>query len=182
MGDQYTGIDDTLREFIEAQRLFFVATAPLSADQHVNASPKGLDTLRVLGPSRVAYLDHHGSGAETIAHLRENGRIVIMLCAFAGPPRIVRLHGRGRVLVPMDADYVRLRPHFPADHAGRTIIDVAVTRVSTSCGFGVPLYEYVGDRRQLTDWAARKGREGLQDYRLRRNAHSIDGLPALDEE
>ena len=182
MGDIHPGIDTALREFIEAQRMFFVATAPLSAEQHVNLSPKGLDTLRVLGPTRVAYLDHHGSGAETIAHLCENGRIVLMVCAFADQPRIVRLHGRGRVLVPADEDYVRLRHLFADDHEGRTIIDVSVTRVSTSCGFGVPLYEYVGDRRQLTDWAARKGPDGLRDYMHRRNAVSIDGLPAIDPE
>jgi hypothetical protein len=160
--------------------MFFVATAPLSSDQHLNLSPKGLDTLRVLGPTRVAYLDHHGSGAETIAHLRENGRIVLMLCALTGPPRIARLHGQGRVLMPGDPLYVALRPLFPAVHEGRAIVDISVTRVSTSCGFGVPLYDYAGDRQQLTDWATRKGQAGLRDYMHRKNAVSIDGLPAID--
>ncbi|MCC7007922.1 MAG: pyridoxamine 5'-phosphate oxidase family protein [Acidobacteria bacterium] len=179
MGDVHPGIDNTLRAFIEAQHVFFVATAPLSAEQHVNVSPKGLDALRVLGPHRVAYLDHHGSGAETVAHLRENGRIVLMLCAFTGAPRIVRLHGRGRVLTPDAGDFQTLRPLFPPAHQGRTIVDVEVTRVSTSCGFGVPLYDYVDDRSQLVDWARRKGDSGLRDYCRRKNAASIDGLPAM---
>jgi len=180
MGKIFDGIDAPLRAFIEAQRVFFVGTAPLSAAGHVNVSPKGLDTLRVLAPTTVAYLDHVGSGAETIAHLRENKRIVIMICAFGGSPRIVRLHGRGRVIEPHDDEYVRLRRLYPAGPPeGRSIIHVALDRVSDSCGYGVPLYTYDGERAQLASWCARKGEEGLEAYQVDKNSESIDGLPAL---
>jgi hypothetical protein len=179
MGKTIDGIDDQLRAFIGAQRMFFVATAPLDTAGHVNVSPKGLDTFRILGPRQVAYLDYVGSGAETIAHLRENGRIVMMWCAFEGPPKIVRLHGRGEVLVPSDADYHRLRPHFAAQPDARTIIVVSVQRVASSCGFGVPLYRFEGNRSQLPDWADRKGERGLRDYQRRNNVESIDGLAAV---
>jgi hypothetical protein len=179
MGRLYEEIDAGLQAFIEAQRLFFVATAPLDASGHVNLSPKGLDTFRVLGPSQVAYLDHVGSGAETIAHLKENRRIVMMWCAFQGPPRIVRLHGRGEVLEPRCAEYQRLRPLFPETPSGRAIVLVVVDRISDSCGFGVPLYEFQGARSQLAAWAGRKGAEGLRQYQAETNTVSIDGLPAV---
>ena len=180
MGKLYDEIDDGLRAFILAQRMFFVATAPLDGGGHVNLSPKGLDTLRVLGPRRIAYLDHVGSGSETIAHLSENGRIVLMWCALEGSPRILRLHGRGEVLAPHDTEYQRLRPLFPATPAGgRTIIVVTVQRIATSCGFGVPLYRFERDRSQLPDWADRKGAEGLRQYQRAKNATSIDVLPAV---
>lgn len=179
MGKTFGEIDDDLRAFIGAQQMFFVATAPLETTGHVNVSPKGLDTLRILGPRHVAYLDYVGSGAETIAHLRENGRIALMWCAFDGPPKIVRLHGRGVVLVPHDAEYQRLRPLFPAQPDGRTIIVVSVERVASSCGFGVPLYRFERSRSQLPDWADRKGGQGLRDYQRAKNATSIDGLPAV---
>jgi hypothetical protein len=178
MGKLYPDIDDRLRAFIEAQHLFFVATAPLGAVGHVNLSPKGLDSFRIVGPREVAYLDHVGSGAETIAHLRENGRIVVMLCAFEGAPRIVRLHGRGRVLEPQDAGFAALRERF-APGPARALIAVDVERISDSCGYGVPLYEYVGERTQLEAWSDRKGGEGLLAYQQKHNARSIDGLPAL---
>ena len=179
MGKLYEQIDAGLQAFIEAQRLFFVATAPLDGAGHINLSPKGLDTFRVLGANEVAYLDHVGSGAETIAHLKENHRIVMMLCAFEGPPRIVRLHGRGKVLEPQCAEYERLRPLFPQNPPGRAIILVAVDRISDSCGFGVPLYAYHGERPQLAAWADRKGPEGLRQYQAEKNEASIDGLPAV---
>lgn len=179
MGRVYDGIDAGLREFIEAQRMFFVATAPLHAGGHVNISPKGLDTFRILGPDRVAYLDYVGSGAETIAHVRENRRIALMWCAFEGPPRIVRLHGRGEILEPETAGYQQLLSLFPASRAPRAIIAVTVNRVSQSCGFGVPLYEFQGERSQLDDWARRKSPDALQDYQLDKNARSIDDLPAV---
>jgi hypothetical protein len=178
MGKVFERIDAALEEFIGAQRMFFVATAPGDGG-HINLSPKGLDTLRVLNPHTLAYLDYVGSGAETIAHLRENGRIVLMLCAFQGPPRIVRLHGTGTVWEPEDQDYRRLRPLFPAEPAGRSIVSIAVNRISDSCGFGVPLYAFDRHRSQLADWAARKGDEGLQRYQQEKNRVSIDGLPAL---
>ena len=159
--------------------MFFVATAPLDATGHVNLSPKGLATFRVLGPHNVAYLDHVGSGAETIAHLKENHRIVMMWCAFQGPPRIVRLHGHGDVLEPRSAEYRRLRRLFPESPSGRAIILVEVDRISDSCGFGVPLYEFQGERSQLAAWAGRKGPKGLRKYQAEKNQASIDGLPAV---
>jgi predicted pyridoxine 5'-phosphate oxidase superfamily flavin-nucleotide-binding protein len=180
MADLHTEIDDDLRAFIQAQRMFFVATAPLDAGGHVNLSPKGLDTLRILGPTKVAYLDHVGSGSETIAQLKENGRIVLMWCALEGPPKILRLHGRGEVLMPHDAEFQQLRPLFPAAPAeARAVIMVTVQRVATSCGFGVPLYRFQRERSQIPDWAERKGAEGLREYQRLKNATSIDGLPAV---
>lgn len=179
MAKTYPEIDERLRRFIEAQHLFFVATAPLSADGHVNLSPKGLDSLRILNSQEIAYLDYVGSGAETIAHLRENGRIVIMLCAFEGPPNIVRLHGRGSVLKPPDPEYESLRSKFPPDAAARALIRVRLDRISDSCGFGVPLYEFLGERSQLDAWSAHKGPDGLAAYQREKNARSLDGLAAL---
>lgn len=179
MGKVHESIDDRVRAFIEAQKVFFVATAPLDEAGHINLSPKGLDALRVLGPRTVAYLDHVGSGAETIAHLRENGRIVLMWCAFEGPPMILRAHGHGEVLEPADAAYVRLRGLFPSEPAGRAIIRVEIERLSDSCGFGVPLYVFSSQRSQLPAWAERKGEAGLMGYQREKNRLSIDGLPAL---
>jgi hypothetical protein len=182
MGKVYTELDDGLREFIGEQRVFFVATAPLSADGHVNLSPKGLDTFRVLGPRRVAYLDLTGSGVETLAHLRENGRMTLMFCAFNGPPRILRLFGRGRAFEPGDEGWEEVRRGFP-DYAGtRSVVVLEVERIADSCGYAVPLYEYVGERRQLTDWAERKGVDGLRRYRSEKNRRSLDGLPGLRRE
>lgn len=173
-------IDQRLKEFIEAQHVFFVATAPSGPDGHVNVSPKGIEALRVRGPREVAYADYPGSGIETVAHLRENGRIVIMLCAFAGPPRVVRLHGRGVALEPQDAGFEELRFQLgPEAMPTRSIIRVEVERVSDSCGFGVPLYQFQEQRTQLTRWAEKKGAEGLRDYELRKNAQSVDGLIGL---
>lgn len=179
MGKLFGQIDATLQAFIEAQRMFFVATAPLDATGHINVSPKGLDTFRVLDANNVAYLDHVGSGAETIAHLKENRRIVVMLCAFEGPPRIVRLHGQGEVLEPRSAEYELLRPLFPDGPPPRAIIRVTVDRISDSCGFGVPHYEFQDERPQLVAWAWRKGAAGLSKYQAEKNAASIDGLPAV---
>ena len=190
MGRIYEHIDDHLRKWIAGQSMFFVATAPSSADGHVNVSPKGpIGSLRVLGPRTVAYLDIYGSGAETIAHLRENGRIVVMLCAFSGPPRIVRLHGRGKVLRPGDGGFDALLeqaafedPSIP--EARRSIVRVDVARISDSCGYGVPLMQYEGRRPHSTLSARKrlrtKGSEGYEAYVVRRNARSLDGLPALD--
>jgi len=172
-------IDDRLQRFIESQPVFFVATAPLSADGHVNLSPKGLGHVHVLAPDRVAYLDLVGSGAETIAHLRENGRIVLMFCAFEGAPNILRLHGRGRVVEPADADFDDLATRIGEAPGARSIIEVTVARVAESCGYGVPLMETVGTRDQLPKWAEKKGREGVVAYEREHNLASIDGLPAL---
>jgi hypothetical protein len=191
MGKIFDEIDDKLAAWIGAQQLFFVATAPSGDGGHVNCSPKGpIESLRVLGPRRVAYLDLVGSGAETIAHLRENGRIVIMLCAFAGPPRILRLHGRGRYVVPPDAEFDELsalfeiREAFTTGPAQRSIVVVDVERVADSCGYGVPMMEPAGDRPQQALWVERKlaqgGPDAIAAYRAEHNARSIDGLPALD--
>jgi hypothetical protein len=179
MGKIHDGIDQTIREFIERQLVFFVATAPLDGSGRVNVSPKGLDTFRVLGPREVVYLDYVGSGSETIAHVRENGRITIMFCAFEGPPKIIRLHGRADVVEPTDPSFLELRPLFGSSSEVRSLIRVAVDRVADSCGFGVPRYSAEGPRTQLVDWAERKGVDGLNEYQLRNNARSIDGLPAL---
>jgi hypothetical protein len=179
MGRTFEQIDARLEEFIRAQRVFFVATAPLAVNGHVNLSPKGLDTLRVLDTHTLAYLDYVGSGAETIAHLRENGRIVVMVCAFEGPPRIVRFHGRGEVLEPHEAGFRSLRGLFPEQPAARTIVRIAVSRIAESCGYGVPLLAFQGHRPQLRDWADRKGEKGLLQYQKEKNSVSIDGLPAL---
>ena len=179
MGKLFEIIDDGLRAFIEAQKIFFVATAPAAAGGHINLSPKGLDSLRILGPRTVGYLDLTGSGVETIAHLKENGRIVIMLCAFEGPPRIVRLQGRGTAIEPQDEKYAALLEHFTPMPGMRAIIRVEVGRISDSCGTGVPLYRYENQRSQLITGAERKGETGIREYQRKNNASSIDGLPGL---
>jgi hypothetical protein len=166
-----------LTEFLEAQPVFFVATAPAGPEGHVNLSPKGYNTFRVLDDHTVAYLDLTGSGAETIAHLRENGRITIMFCAFSGRPNIVRLFGAGEVLPVSSPDAAPILDRFPALPGARAVIIVALDRIQTSCGYAVPLMELVSDRDQLLDWAAKKGDEKLEQYRHEKNATSIDGLP-----
>ena len=166
MGKVHEFIDDRMRAFIEGQQMFFVATAPLDSAGHLNLSPKGLDTLRIVGPRTLVYLDYVGSGSETIAHLRQNGRIVLMWCAFAGPPSIVRVHGRGEVIEPPDRAFDELRGLFPMTGPGvRSVIRIEVERVGDTCGFGVPLYEYTGQRSQLTKWAEHKGIDGLPSLR-----------------
>ena len=179
MAKVFAGLDGGLREFIAAQPLFFVATAPLSPQGHVNLSPKGLDTFRVLGHRRVAYLDLTGSGVETVAHLRENGRITLMFCAFAGPPRVLRLYGKGRVIEPGDEEWSDLAGQFPEHPGVRSVIVVELDRVADSCGYGVPRFEFAGQRTQLPAWAGQKGAEGLAHYRRQKNRESIDGLPGL---
>jgi len=178
----YPEITPPLREFIEVQSMFFVATAPLDASGHVNLSPKGLDTFRILGPKTVAYLDIFGSGVETIAHLRENGRIVLMFCAFQGAPKVLRLHGRGRVVEPHEPGFPPLQSHFPIYVGTRAVIEVDVTRISDSCGYGVPLLEFEGQRRELPAWCHKRGTEGLKIYRQEKNRYSIDGLPGVAEQ
>ncbi len=182
MGKVYPVLDEGLQEWIGSQRLFFVATAPLSEEGLVNLSPKGLDSFAVLDEQTVAYLDLVGSGAETIAHLRENGRITLLFAAFEGPPKLLRLYGRGLALEPGDDGFDELAAHFPAYGATRSIIKVAVERIADSCGYGVPLYEYKEPRKQLTAWADRKGAEGIREYQLENNRRSLDGLPALRAE
>ncbi len=176
-----TEIDANLQTFLKAQPMFFVATAPLSPDGHLNLSPKGLDSFRILGPNRVAYLDVTGSGVETIAHLKENGRIILMFCAFQGPPKIVRLHGHGRAVEPHQPEFAELSTHFRTYDSVRSIIIVEITRVADSCGYGVPLMKLVDTRQQHFAWAEKKGAEGLKTYRRPKNSRSIDGLEGLSE-
>ncbi|MBU7584335.1 MAG: pyridoxamine 5'-phosphate oxidase family protein [Nostoc sp. TH1S01] len=177
MAKLFDSITEELQEFIAAQNLFFVGTAPLSSKGHVNLSPKGLDCLRILSPHRVAYLDLTGSGNETSAHLQENGRITFMFCAFAEPPRILRLYGKGYVILPSSPDWDSLYSVFPQIPGTRQIIVADIERVQSSCGFGVPLYEYQGQRQILVDWASKKGVEGVREYQQQKNRISIDGLP-----
>jgi len=180
MSKQHENINPELAAWIAEQRMFFVATAPLSPNGHVNISPKGGDAFRILGPLEVAYQDYTGSGAETAAHLRENGRIVVMFCAFSGRPKIVRIHGHGTAFTPEHARFQELAARFSDNPGTRAVVHIAVTRVSTSCGYSVPLFEFRAPRETLDQWAATKGPIGLSDYRATKNQSSIDGLPAFD--
>ncbi len=172
-------IDEPLASWIRQQRIFFVATSPLSSDGHINCSPKGGHTFVILDPMTVAYQDLTGSGIETIAHLKENGRIVIVFCAFDGPPKIVRLHGKGEVIHPSHPDFSSLVSRFGPNPGTRAVVRIKIDRVSDSCGMSVPFYDYRQDRTALDDWAAKKGVEGVKEYRQRKNLQSIDGLPGL---
>ena len=178
MGKFFDAISPELASFIEEQSLFFVGTAPLASSGHVNLSPKGLDTFRILSPTQVAYLDLTGSGNETAAHLQENGRITFMFCSFGKAPMILRLYGRGRV-VPLDStewpDWAELFPSLPGT---RQVVVGEVEMVQTSCGFGVPLMDLVEPRETLSRWAEKKTPEELRAYWLQKNARSLDGLPA----
>jgi Pyridoxamine 5'-phosphate oxidase len=178
MGRTYDVIDDRMREFLLAQPVFFVATAP-RAGGHVNLSPKGLDSFRVLGPRRVGYLDLTGSGAETLAHLRDDGRITLMFCSFGDRPRIVRLQGRGTATTSDGAGFAAATQHYPPHWGARAVIEVEVDRIADSCGYGVPRMDLVEVRPTLGDWTGRRSAEELADYRASNNALSIDGLPAL---
>ncbi len=180
MGRTYESIDDRLASWITAQPLFFVGTAPSGADGHVNVSPRGGDPMVVLDPGTVAWLDLTGSGVETIAHLRENGRICVMLCAFGGPPRIVRLHGRGEVVGLDEPGFDELAARFPKRPGARAVIRVRCDRIADSCGYGVPVLRFEEHRTPLDEFAERRGPEGLAAYRAEKNVRSIDGLPGID--
>ena len=177
MGKFHDAIGGNHRKFIELQHLFFVSTAPLDAGGHINLSPKGLDSFRVLSPTRVAYMDIVGSGNETSAHILENGRITFMFCAFGGPPNILRLYGKGYAVLPGDAEWEALTLHFDILPATRQIIVADISKVQTSCGFGVPYYKYTGERDHAHKWADKKGADGLEDYKKEKNLVSLDGLP-----
>ena len=182
MGRTYEGIDGRLAEWLTAQPVFFVATAPLDPEGLINCSPKGnRDEFAVLGEQALAYLDQTGSGIETIAHLRENGRIVVMFCAFAGPPPIVRLHGTARSIPVESTEFAGLAARFPggAGIGVRSIIVVEVDRVADSCGYGVPLLTFERHRSTLDEWSTRNGPDGVRDYWAQQNATSIDYLPGL---
>jgi hypothetical protein len=181
MSKIYDSIDDALAGFIRKQHLFFVATAPLDPEGHLNLSPKGLDTFRILDPLTVAYLDLTGSGVETIAHLIENGRIVMMFCAFEGPPKVLRLYGRGEVVTVRDKRFPQLTKLFPEMAGTRAVIKVAINRIADSCGWAVPRYRYEAERDQLIEWAERKGPSGVAKYWSDTNRGNIDGLPGLTD-
>jgi len=176
MGSVHDSITPPVAAWIGRQQMFFVATAPLAADGHVNVSPKGLDTLRLLDELTVAYLDLTGSGAETVAHVRENGRITVMWCAFEGPPRIVRVHGRGEVVAVDDERVAGLFDDIPG---ARAVVIVHAERISDSCGYSVPQYSFEGHRSKLVEWAGHRSADELAAYRAEKNATSIDGLPAF---
>lgn len=177
MATQYDQITPKLQSFIETQPLFFVATAPLSEQGHINLSPKGYDAFRILSPHQVAYLDLTGSGNETSAHLAENRRITFMFCAFSGPPQILRLYGKGETVLPGAERWEELAARFP-DYPGiRQIILASIDLVQTSCGYAVPLMELQKERETLTRWATSQGEEGLVAYRSAKNKTSLDGLP-----
>ena len=177
MGKFFKSITDHHKEFIKSQHLFFVGTAPLNAEGHINLSPKGLDSFRILSPTRVGYMDIIGSGNETSAHILENGRITFMFCAFGGPPKILRLYGKGYTVLQGDAEWHELSSHFNLLPATRQIIVADIFNVQTSCGFGVPYYEYTGERDHSHKWAEKKGAEGLEEYKKEKNLVSLDGLP-----
>jgi hypothetical protein len=177
MGKFLDYIADHHRDFIEAQRMFFVSTAPVSADGHINLSPKGLDSFRVLSAHKVAYMDIVGSGNETSAHVLENGRITFMFCAFDGPPNILRLYGKGYAVLPGHKEWNELSTHFNILLSTRQIIVADIFKVQTSCGFGVPYYQYAGERDHAHKWAEKKGPAGLDDYQKEKNMVSLDGLP-----
>ena len=178
MGKEMEEITAEHKSFIEDQHLFFVTTAPLNEEGHINLSPKGFDCFRVLSPTRVGYLDIVGSGNETSAHLLENGRITFMFCAFDGPPKILRLYGKGKTVLPGDDEWDELSKQFTILPATRQIIVADIFKVKSSCGFGIPYYEYTGERDHAIKWAEKKGEDGLEEYKKEKNMVSMDGLPA----
>ena len=177
MGKLHQSITPAHKEFIENQHIFFVATAPLSEEGRVNLSPKGLDCFRVLSESKVAYMDLISSGNETSAHTLENGRITIMFCSYDGPPNILRLYGKGFAVLPGSEYWEMYASHFKIYASTRQIIVANIDLVQTSCGFGVPLFDYKGERDIHFEWAEKKGDAGLRKYVLGKNLKSLDGLP-----
>jgi hypothetical protein len=180
MAKFYTELNDGLRQFIAAQRVFFNASAP--NDGRINVSPKGLDTFRILSDKQVAYLDLTGSENETAAHVAENGRLTLMFCSFEDKPSIVRLYGKARVVGPRDTQWQELHPRFPTIPGERQIVVLDIESIMTTCGFAVPLFEFKGQRTLLPDWSCKMGEERLTQYRHERNQRSIDGLPTYLEE
>ncbi|WP_397422438.1 pyridoxamine 5'-phosphate oxidase family protein [Phenylobacterium sp.] len=180
MSKTYPQIDEALAAFIRAQKMFFVATAPLSGEGSVNVSPKGYDSLVLIDDHTVAWLDLGGSGAETLAHVRENGRITLMFCTFEGPANILRLYGQGRAVAFEDPGFAELKALFPTFDRARAIVVVTVTRISDSCGWGVPFYDYKGEREQLRRHVDHRPFDEWAKRRYEANAVSIDGLPALE--
>lgn len=180
MGKEYQEIDEHIGRWIAQQKMFFVATAPRADDGLLNCSPKGLDSLRVLGRRQLVYADTGGSGIETVAHLKENGRIVIMLCAFDGPPKIFRFYGRGRPVEPQQQEFSELAAGFSALPTIRNLIVIDVDLIRDSCGYGVPSYDFRQQRDSLKNWYGARSEDELHQYRIERNEQSLDGLPGLD--
>lgn len=176
MGKLFSQIEPQHEAFIKKQRIFFVGSAPLDSEGHVNISPKGHDVLRIFSPSEVAYLDLTGSGNETSAHLIDNGRITFMFIAFEGAPMILRLYGKGRVVLPETPEWEALIGHFDPLPGARQIICATIDAVKTSCGFSVPFFDYVDERNTLQKWAAQQGEDGLTAYRQEKNSVSMDGI------
>ena len=179
MGKVYDQIDSDISNWIKKQKVFFVATAPLSEEGHINCSPKGGDAFHIIDPHTVAYLDYTGSGIETISHLKENKRILIMFCAFEGSPKIIRLHGKGQVFLPNDEEYKNLISSFSSHPGSRSIIKIDVKRISDSCGFGVPNMKFKSHRDDLKRWAEARSPDELAEYRSEKNKASIDELSGL---
>ena len=179
MGKEFAEIDESIRDWVGSQKMFFVATAPLSHNGLINCSPKGMDTFRILGPRTIAYLDLTGSGIETIAHLRENNRIVIMMCAFEGTPKIFRFYGKGQVFEKGSAPYEEHISSFDELIGTRAIIHIDLDCIRDSCGYSIPLYDYLGDRDVLSKWSE-KGDEGVKEYVRQNNQSSLDGLPGIE--
>ncbi len=178
MGQEYSELNAEHIQFVEAQSMFFVATAPGGDSGRVNMSPKGLDSFRIIAPNQVAYLDITGSGNETAAHVTQNGRITLMFCSFGRAPMILRLYGGGRVVLPGTPEFKTLIPHFESLPGLRQLIVADLTSVKTSCGYGVPVMDLVKERNTLTGWASSEGEEALAEYRRKKNAVSLDGIPA----
>lgn len=181
MGDLLESLTEKHIEWAMAQKMFFVSTAPLSPNDHINCSPKGGDCFRFPDSDTFIYADLTGSGNETIAHLNENGRIIVMFCAFEGPPRIMRLHGKGTAILRGHSRFGTFREQLPAKPGLRSIIHVAIERASVSCGFSVPFFDFVAHRDTLDKWAESKGQEALVAYRQKKNMTSIDGLPGYGQ-
>ena len=175
MAKQFSGISDSHRQFIQEQHIFFCVTA--APENRINLSPKGMDSLRILGPNRILRMNRTGSGNETAAHLRQDRRMTLMWCSFGKRPMIMRAYGSARTLHPRDADWADLAAHFPADFAARQLFDMHVEMLQTSCGYGVPFFEFTGERDTLQRWAQDRGPEGVKTYWAERNQTSIDGAP-----
>lgn len=180
MGKEYTEIDERLQAWMSRQHVFFVSTAPTNPGGLINCSPKGLDCLRVTGSKQLAYVDTGGSGIETVAHLKDNGRITVMMCAFDGPPKIFRFYGKGHVVQPHEKEFTALLAGFPALPAARNIIVIDVERIIDSCGYGVPRYEFRQHRDSLGNYFSKQSEADILAYRRDRNSESLDGLPGLD--
>lgn len=179
MSDSYDSLNDKHIEFINRQKVFFVATAPMSSTGSVNLSPKGYDSIQIIDPNTVAWIDLGGSGIETHAHLKENGRITMMFCAFEGPANILRIYGRGEAVAMNEPGFAELKALFPNFDRARAIIKISISRVSDSCGWGVPFYEFKSEREQLQRFIDHKPMDEWKEHRYNTNAKSIDGLPGL---